>query len=155
MLSRPRQAKVDLSGNDNNQASSSGGGASFSSFSQERAVVFDRRESVGDGGLTRGQGVGVLLEWSNLIILGISVASALAFITGQREIGKVNSGYVMGMQSAHQINNPGRLIELLPPAADSFDICFRLLHDPQQSHDWLLQYFINKITFGGKVSASI
>ena len=85
MLSRPRQAKVDLSGNDNNQV-----GPSFSSFSQERAVVFDR-ESVGDAGLTRGEGVGVLLEWSNLIILGISVASALAFITGQREIGKVNT----------------------------------------------------------------
>ena len=47
-------------------------------------MVFDR-ESVGDAGLTRGEGVGVLLEWSNLIILGISVASALAFITGQRE----------------------------------------------------------------------
>ena len=78
MLSRPRQAKVDLSGNDNNQV-----GPSFSSFSQERAVVFDR-ESVGDAGLTRGEGVGVLLEWSNLIILGISVATALAFITGQR-----------------------------------------------------------------------
>lgn len=77
LVSRPRQAKVDLSGNDNNQVSS---GASFSSFSQERAVVFDR-ESVGDAGLTRGEGVGVLLEWSNLIILGISVASALAFIT--------------------------------------------------------------------------
>lgn len=74
-VSRPRQAKVDLSGNDNNQV-----GASFSSFSQERAVVFDR-ESVGDAGLARGEGVGVLLEWSNLIILGISVASALAFIT--------------------------------------------------------------------------
>ena len=71
---------MDLSGNDNIQVS---GGPSFSSFSQERAVVFDR-ESVGDAGLTRGEGVGVLLEWSNLIILGISVATALAFITGQR-----------------------------------------------------------------------
>ena len=76
---------MDLSGNDNNQV-----GPSFSSFSQERAVVFDR-ESVGDAGLARGEGVGVLLEWSNLIILGISVASALAFITGQREIGKENT----------------------------------------------------------------
>ena len=96
MLSRPRQAKVDLSGNDNNQV-----GASFSSFSQERAVVFDR-ESVGDAGLTRGEGVGVLLEWSNLIILGISVATALAFITGQQEKSESKycvSGDVTGMQA--------------------------------------------------------
>ena len=79
-MPRPRQAKVDLSRNDNIQVSS---GPSFSSFSQERAVVFDR-ESVGEAGLERGEGMGALLEWSNLIILGISVATALAFITGQR-----------------------------------------------------------------------
>lgn len=76
LVSRPRQAKVDLSRNDNQVS----GGASFSSFSQERAVLFDR-ETVGETGQARGEGVGVLLEWSNLIILGISVATALAFIT--------------------------------------------------------------------------
>ena len=89
---------MDLSRNDNNQVS---GGASFSSFSQERASVLFDRETVGEAGLARGEGVGVLLEWSNLIILGISVATALAFITGQQEKSGSKyfvSGDVMGMQ---------------------------------------------------------
>ena len=87
---------MDLSRNDNQVS----GGASFSSFSQERAVLFDR-ETVGEPGQARGEGVGVLLEWSNLIILGISVATALAFITGQPEKSESKycvSGDVMGMQ---------------------------------------------------------
>ena len=90
---------MDLSRNDNNQVS--GAGASFSSFSQERASVLFDRETVGEAGLARGEGVGVLLEWSNLIILGISVATALAFITGQQEKSGSKycvSGDVTGMQ---------------------------------------------------------
>ena len=71
---------MDLSRHDKTQVSA---GPSYSSFSQERTLVFDR-ESGGEAGLGGGKGVGVLLEWSNLIILGISVATALAFITGQR-----------------------------------------------------------------------
>ena len=90
---------MDLSRNDNNQVS---GGASFSSFSQERASVLFDRETVGEAGLARGEGVGVLLEWSNLIILGISVATALTFITGQPEKSEESkycvSGDVTGMQ---------------------------------------------------------
>ena len=97
---------MDLSRNDNQVS----GGASFSSFSQERAVLFDR-ETVGEAGQARGEGVGVLLEWSNLIILGISVATALAFITGQRNRKSKYcvSGDVMGMQSlSNKYPIPGR-----------------------------------------------
>jgi len=70
-VARPRQGKVIESSNDNHQRSLE---ASYSSFTQESAVTFDQDS------LDSRNGSG-LLQWSNVIVLAVSIASAFAIIT--------------------------------------------------------------------------
>jgi len=70
-VARPRQGKVIESSNDNHQRSLE---ASYSSFTQESAVTFDQDS------MDSRNGSG-LLQWSNVIVLAVSIASAFAIIT--------------------------------------------------------------------------
>ena len=83
-LFRPRQGKVIESSNDNHQRSLE---ASYSSFTQESAVTFDQDS------LDSRNGSG-LLQWSNVIVLAVSIASAFAIITGTAILFFIYSNFI-------------------------------------------------------------
>ena len=73
----PRRAKVIESVNNGDGDSGKerkGLEARFQSFTQERAVMFDSESRSGDSSL---------VEWTNIIILGVTIATAFAFISGE------------------------------------------------------------------------
>lgn len=70
----PRRAKVIESVNDDGDSGRERKGleATFSSFTQDRAVMFESEPRSGDSHL---------VEWTNIIILGVTIATAFAFIS--------------------------------------------------------------------------
>ena len=70
------RGKVVETGNDDSDRKK-GLEARFQSFTQERAVIFDTDES------SDHQETGLMLGWTNVIILGVTIATAFAFISGE------------------------------------------------------------------------